>query len=207
MRECAQIYVEWCGELGFLFVSFCFVSFFFFFSRVFFFFSSRRRHTRYWRDWSSDVCSSDLVTTNTREQLISYPERSIFSWHKTSNLSHDLKQRDLFQVSWFATLLLEKEIKHCLGISSCLGNLTLYMLLVFIKNNLDSTCVLIGLKVCFHSAMKHENDVSNMVGCLQVVRIYSFIKEIKNFSSLFLFVTVSSRGKCQFALNNLSISL
>src|SRR3712207_7626360 len=28
---------------------------------MFFFFSSRRRHTRYWRDWSSDVCSSDLV--------------------------------------------------------------------------------------------------------------------------------------------------
>src|SRR3712207_9111472 len=26
----------------------------------FFVFSSRRRHTRYWRDWSSDVCSSDL---------------------------------------------------------------------------------------------------------------------------------------------------
>src|SRR3712207_9514262 len=24
-------------------------------------FSSRRRHTRYSRDWSSDVCSSDLV--------------------------------------------------------------------------------------------------------------------------------------------------
>src|SRR5947209_7095651 len=28
---------------------------------VSFFFSSRRRHTRYWRDWSSDVCSSDLA--------------------------------------------------------------------------------------------------------------------------------------------------
>src|SRR3712207_4802848 len=28
---------------------------------VFVFFSSRRRHTRYWRDWSSDVCSSDLI--------------------------------------------------------------------------------------------------------------------------------------------------
>src|SRR3712207_8608416 len=27
------------------------------------FFSSRRRHTRYWRDWSSDVCSSDLAAT------------------------------------------------------------------------------------------------------------------------------------------------
>src|SRR6266508_372918 len=27
---------------------------------MFFFFSSRRRHTRWPRDWSSDVCSSDL---------------------------------------------------------------------------------------------------------------------------------------------------
>src|SRR5699024_11970943 len=27
----------------------------------YFFFSSRRRHTRSKRDWSSDVCSSDLV--------------------------------------------------------------------------------------------------------------------------------------------------
>src|SRR5207245_8117851 len=26
-----------------------------------FFFSSRRRHTRCYRDWSSDVCSSDLL--------------------------------------------------------------------------------------------------------------------------------------------------
>src|SRR4030066_1651720 len=28
---------------------------------VFFFFSSRRRHTRFKCDWSSDVCSSDLL--------------------------------------------------------------------------------------------------------------------------------------------------
>src|SRR3712207_8890353 len=33
-----------------------------------FFFSSRRRHTRYWRDWSSDVCSSDLESL--REVLV-----------------------------------------------------------------------------------------------------------------------------------------
>src|SRR5438445_12147668 len=42
----------------------------------FFFFSSRRRHTRYWRDWSSDVCSSDLehspfMSTETENALIS----------------------------------------------------------------------------------------------------------------------------------------
>src|SRR3712207_8172940 len=28
-----------------------------------FFFSGRRRDTRYWRDWSSAVCSSDLETS------------------------------------------------------------------------------------------------------------------------------------------------
>src|SRR2546422_6889067 len=42
----------------------------------FFFFSSRRRHTRCSRDWSSDVCSSDL--REVREQtagwlLLSFP--------------------------------------------------------------------------------------------------------------------------------------
>src|SRR5690349_23456588 len=35
----------------------------------FFFFSSRRRHTRSLRDWSSDVCSSDLDTTRIRVEL------------------------------------------------------------------------------------------------------------------------------------------
>src|SRR2546422_7499884 len=32
----------------------------------FFFFSSRRRHTRCSRDWSSDVCSSDLLQRQIR---------------------------------------------------------------------------------------------------------------------------------------------
>src|SRR6266508_2767694 len=33
---------------------------------LFFFFSSRRRHTRWPRDWSSDVCSSDLAGMDRR---------------------------------------------------------------------------------------------------------------------------------------------
>src|SRR5687768_18124335 len=32
-----------------------------------FFFSSRRRHTRCSRDWSSDVCSSDLTPTTVQK--------------------------------------------------------------------------------------------------------------------------------------------
>src|SRR5437867_9532846 len=33
----------------------------------FFFFSSRRRHTRSYGDWSSDVCSSDLISPARKE--------------------------------------------------------------------------------------------------------------------------------------------
>src|SRR5690606_40945197 len=40
------------------------------FSCLFFFFSSRRRHTRFSRDWSSDVCSSDLPKTEEMEQRL-----------------------------------------------------------------------------------------------------------------------------------------
>src|SRR5690606_39721435 len=34
-------------------------------------FSSRRRHTRFSRDWSSDVCSSDLTIEETVKEIIS----------------------------------------------------------------------------------------------------------------------------------------
>src|SRR5699024_11664988 len=36
-----------------------------------FFFSSRRRHTRSKRDWSSDVCSSDLSSLSRRSMALS----------------------------------------------------------------------------------------------------------------------------------------
>src|SRR5690625_3122731 len=42
---------------------------------VFFFFSSRRRHTRWPRDWSSDVCSSDLgVLTMSNKPTVEYDD-------------------------------------------------------------------------------------------------------------------------------------
>src|SRR3712207_7179069 len=37
------------------------------------FFSSRRRHTRYWRDWSSDVCSSDLIADQGAQRIRERP--------------------------------------------------------------------------------------------------------------------------------------
>src|SRR5690606_40017091 len=53
---------------------------------VVFFFSSRRRHTRFSRDWSSDVCSSDLL-----------------------NPGHDLEET-YTRVSEVCRMLLEKNI-------------------------------------------------------------------------------------------------
>src|SRR5256884_9588245 len=44
-----------------------------------FFFSSRRRHTRCSRDWSSDVCSSDLVTSPVKK-LVKIEQRD--GWRK-----------------------------------------------------------------------------------------------------------------------------
>src|SRR5256884_1299247 len=45
--------------------------------RVFssFFFSSRRRHTRCSRDWSSDVCSSDLARMKVMRQQVTLKTR------------------------------------------------------------------------------------------------------------------------------------
>src|SRR5690349_18175713 len=44
-----------------------------------FFFSSRRRHTRSLRDWSSDVCSSDLNSTATPAMRVARIRRSCTS--------------------------------------------------------------------------------------------------------------------------------
>src|SRR6266498_5127854 len=46
---------------------------------VVFFFSSRRRHTRCGRDWSSDVCSSDLPLHPMQSRTNQKPVRLFFS--------------------------------------------------------------------------------------------------------------------------------
>src|SRR5699024_4121936 len=65
-----------------------------------FFFSSRRRHTRSKRDWSSDVCSSDLLHHAGRSgnyytgvHVVLFgsrrppPDRACFGWATTSRVS------------------------------------------------------------------------------------------------------------------------
>src|SRR5947209_3953320 len=79
-----------------------------------FFFSSRRRHTRYWRDWSSDVCSSDLITGMvlakdillsaaraerdlTVEQLLR-PIEFVPESKKVDELLHDMQEKNVHMV-------------------------------------------------------------------------------------------------------------
>src|SRR5690349_25178459 len=58
--------------------------------RWYFFFSSRRRHTRSLRDWSSDVCSSDLSEYNDS----SYDDRAhiLVADREGGLLSYDLSR-------------------------------------------------------------------------------------------------------------------
>src|SRR2546429_804580 len=68
----------------------------------FFFFSSRRRHTRCSRDWSSDVCSSDL--------------RSVKTVLLVAN--GDLRQ-SANQVCWPAQMAMEKKLAAAVAAQGC----------------------------------------------------------------------------------------
>src|SRR5690606_39777911 len=56
----------------------------------FFFFSSRRRHTRFSRDWSSDVCSSDLAVNfqGVYRELLQIVERRVAGTEIVNGRTH-----------------------------------------------------------------------------------------------------------------------
>src|SRR3712207_6927689 len=70
-----------------------------------FFFSSRRRHTRYWRDWSSDVCSSDLDYDQPNLQLETLfrnkAEEHMQKGNEATMIAYQIllnQQRDFFEI-------------------------------------------------------------------------------------------------------------
>src|SRR3712207_8879626 len=61
---------------------------------VLFFLSSRRRHPIYWRDWSSDVCSSDLPGFSLGEPFVAgAPYLDSWLGARTYSLLVGLRQR------------------------------------------------------------------------------------------------------------------
>src|SRR5690606_40820741 len=67
-----------------------------------FFFSSRRRHTRFSRDWSSDVCSSDLQEQTVKASYIS-PREFIFDDSKVYGTLFELGGDSAINLQFHAT--------------------------------------------------------------------------------------------------------
>src|SRR5438132_12879754 len=57
-----------------------------------FFFSSRRRHTRSLCDWSSDVCSSDLEDSSSRDSAAGRAEETCQTERQTCSLSESQRR-------------------------------------------------------------------------------------------------------------------
>src|SRR3712207_7106936 len=77
----------------------------------YFFFSSRRRHTRYWRDWSSDVCSSDLrfpiapgTGEGTPQEVHARQHYELVDWRRADD---QLNYRRFFAINTLAGLRVE----------------------------------------------------------------------------------------------------
>src|SRR5207253_5497313 len=66
-----------------------------------FFFSSRRRHTRWPRDWSSDVCSSDLFRNAGfyNDRLREVPNRLLRRWVASRREHGALTLDDLVEIA------------------------------------------------------------------------------------------------------------
>src|SRR5699024_11280817 len=90
-------------------------------------FSSRRRHTRSKRDWSSDVCSSDLFTEDRLEQAIiellaaeGYPHTVGEALDRNPDdvlIKSDLRQ--FLATRYKDDLITEYEIESKIGRASC----------------------------------------------------------------------------------------
>src|SRR3712207_6580030 len=73
---------------------------------LFFFFSSRRRHTRYWRDWSSDVCSSDLIVSYV-ETIADLPWSKMSEDNLDLNKAQEILDRDHYDLEKVKRRLIE----------------------------------------------------------------------------------------------------
>src|SRR6266496_5790449 len=71
----------------------------------FFFFSSRRRHTRSLRDWSSDVCSSDLGGSGSYVGEINDAARKLFQHAHPAGLTAVIGAVSLLGSAWTLGIL------------------------------------------------------------------------------------------------------
>src|SRR5699024_10437913 len=115
--------------------------------RVIFFFAIRRRHTRSKRDWSSDVCSSDLVNIS--------PQNVSFYW-VLSSVPEKRAKKDPPSAGLFPSVCLSVR-----GSARLAGEVDLrHQLLADDGQHLLQLVALLGAKALFDAL----HDLSNVVG-------------------------------------------
>src|SRR5699024_11590047 len=106
----------------------------------FFFFSSRRRHTRSKRDWSSDVCSSDLEP---HPKFLSATIISPFFTWFTNSLS-------ISSIQCFANSAGSEEFKYLAGIITSVSTLSPNL------NTVPFACIVISSS---HYSNSHGQEI------------------------------------------------
>src|SRR5699024_1664673 len=89
---------------------------------VIFFFSSRRRHTRSKRDWSSDVCSSDLGVS-----------------------ALNLEQHGIEMISQFPVETSTFGVLQHYSLGSILSFMTIFVIAIFFITSADSATFVLGM--------------------------------------------------------------
>src|SRR5690606_41095414 len=82
-----------------------------------FLFSGRRRHTRFSRDWSSDVCSSDLLTLDQHAAVVVSDSEADGVWALAVHLRPRLADREDASVPLGAVRAPEPTHGQCAKIS------------------------------------------------------------------------------------------
>src|SRR5690606_39583109 len=105
------------------------------------FFSSRRRHTRFSRDWSSDVCSSDLL-----DQLLTCRDRLATLQADATNIAALARDADpewyiwgavgapMAQIYWNFANDLHHHLELQIGRASCRARVKTAVVPVLIKH-------------------------------------------------------------------------
>src|SRR5690606_41119662 len=84
-----------------------------------FFFSSRRRHTRFSRDWSSDVCSSDLtMAPPSTGKAVKKSGKAQKAVRTTDKKKRKHKRKESFAIYIYKVL---KQVHPDTGVSSKIG--------------------------------------------------------------------------------------
>src|SRR5437868_1282278 len=78
----------------------------------FFFFSSRRRHTRSKRDWSSDVCSSDLDERRPRTLRFDRGENRLMLRRRLARANGGILDQDIVLAGYLLDLVEERRRFH-----------------------------------------------------------------------------------------------